>query len=195
MSEGDGVGPGVEACAREMSVAAGRSGRPQVRLRKTAGWTEARRQLFLDHLAATCNVTASATAAGLYWSGAYAWRRKDPEFAAQWQAALETGYARLEAMLVERAAGGGVAEPDGGAGAAGTVAVGDAEAAEPVTPDPAKMDTGLALSLLQMHRARMVRGTRGRTKPVQRASKKETVEAIVRQLRVLRRRLEAEEKK
>jgi hypothetical protein len=176
------VPPHPKDPAREATVTPGKNGRPQLRLRKREGWTKQRRKIFLDHLAATCNVTASATAAGLYWAGAYAWRRKDPEFAAQWQAALETGYARLEAMLVDRAAVG--------SGAPGDAEGVDAAGAPP--PDPSQMDVALALHLLRIHRGPLRGRPLGTGKKIQRANKKETVQAVLKLLRVLRRRLAAE---
>ena len=46
---------------------------------------------------------ASAAAAGVAVSTVYANRMRDAGFRADWQAALEQGYARLEAALIERA--------------------------------------------------------------------------------------------
>jgi len=54
------------------------------------------RGLFLDKLAETSNVTASAKAAGVSPSRAYKIRRVEPEFNAQWRAALVEGYEHLE---------------------------------------------------------------------------------------------------
>jgi hypothetical protein len=68
---------------------------------------KARREIFLGHLAATCNVTASAAAAGISFSAVYRCRMRDPEFREAWEQALEQGYARLEAALLLRATGGG----------------------------------------------------------------------------------------
>ncbi len=62
-----------------------------------------KRAIFFEHLAATCNVTASAEAAGVSFSAVYRCRMRDPGFREDWKAALEQGYARLEAALVERA--------------------------------------------------------------------------------------------
>jgi hypothetical protein len=54
------------------------------------------RTYFLQALAATSNVTASATEAGISPSRAYKARREHPHFAAQWRAALHEGYEHLE---------------------------------------------------------------------------------------------------
>lgn len=169
--------PGPE---RERSIRAGKNKRPQVRARRDAGWTKKARRSFLDHLAATCNVTASAAAAGLHWSGAYALRGRDPEFAEQWRAALETGYARLEAMLMQRAARGSDDEEPG-----------EGPGPDQPPPDPARMDTELALNLLRMHRAPL-NGSQRKASNRRSAGQKELVAALLKLLRVLRRRLEKE---
>ena len=64
------------------------------------------RTVFLEHLAATCNVQESTKAARVAVSTVYANRMRDAGFRADWDAALEQGYARLEAALIERAARG-----------------------------------------------------------------------------------------
>lgn len=61
------------------------------------------RKAFLDHLAMTSNVAASARAAGISSARAYALRRRNPGFHDQWQAALAEGFARLEAELLAEA--------------------------------------------------------------------------------------------
>lgn len=54
------------------------------------------RTYFLQALAATSNVTASAKEAGVSPSRAYKARREQPDFAAQWRDALHEGYEHLE---------------------------------------------------------------------------------------------------
>ena len=54
------------------------------------------RTYFLQKLAETSNVTASAAAAGVATSRAYKTRREDARFAAAWHAALVEGYQHLE---------------------------------------------------------------------------------------------------
>ncbi|MCY7271487.1 MAG: hypothetical protein LH485_05470 [Sphingomonas bacterium] len=68
-----------------------------------AWWSDEAEALFLNHLAASCNVAASAAAAGFSANTAYNHRRCDPAFARKWQAALDQGYARLEMELVRHA--------------------------------------------------------------------------------------------
>lgn len=60
-----------------------------------------RKEIFLEHLAATCNVTESAAEAGVAVSTVYANRMRDPEFRDDWMAAVQQGYARLEAEALE----------------------------------------------------------------------------------------------
>jgi hypothetical protein len=60
------------------------------------------RAAFLEKLAATSNVAASARAAGVNTSKAYADRRRDREFAREWRKALCEGYDNLEMELLAR---------------------------------------------------------------------------------------------
>jgi hypothetical protein len=64
---------------------------------------ETQRRLFIEVLGECCNVRHAAAVAGFAHSAAYKLRRVDRDFADAWQAALESGYARLEMALVERA--------------------------------------------------------------------------------------------
>lgn len=68
---------------------------------------------FLDTLAISSNVTHSAAAAGISLSRAYRLRRAEPEFARQWQAALDDGYLHLELELVRRLRDGDFKTDDG----------------------------------------------------------------------------------
>lgn len=65
-----------------------------------------RRETFLSHFAANCNVTAAANAAGVPVSTLYRWRRDDADFAEEWGQALAMGYQLLEARLVAHALAG-----------------------------------------------------------------------------------------
>ncbi len=64
-----------------------------------------RRQMdvFLDALAESSNVAASARAAGLAANAMYRERRRNAGFAARWHEALCEGFARLEAELLSEA--------------------------------------------------------------------------------------------
>ncbi len=65
-----------------------------------------RTKLFLDHLAERCNVNEALAVSGLASSSLYLKRRKCAKFRAAWDAALEQGYSRLEADLLDRALNG-----------------------------------------------------------------------------------------
>lgn len=71
------------------------------KLGNATGKTKQRR--FLEHLAATCNVTASAKAAGASVHPFYSLRQRDPAFAAAWKEAMAAGYDRLEEALLAKA--------------------------------------------------------------------------------------------
>jgi hypothetical protein len=81
-------------CAQAASRAANASGKRQ----SYAGWSKT----FLDSLAETSNVTASAKAAGIATSTAYEAKRTRPEFNRQWRRALCEGYELLEMELLNR---------------------------------------------------------------------------------------------
>ncbi|HYE58036.1 MAG TPA: hypothetical protein VD948_06005 [Rhodothermales bacterium] len=80
----------------------GRHGPQRVNTRG-ARWSDEAETIFLDHLAATANVSASAKACGFTTQALYARRRKDAAFERRWDAALAQGYAHIEALLVQRA--------------------------------------------------------------------------------------------
>lgn len=139
-------------------------------------WDIEMRAAFLDHLAATCNVRASANAVGGLGSTAYRMRRRDPEFAEAWQNALEAGYVALETMLVGRAMG------------ALKIAVGETE-----VPDVETMDPELALRVLGHHkRAVKVNAKQGGPR-LQRATEEEACDAILQKLKILKARIDAGE--
>ena len=71
------------------------------------------RSRFLDALATSSNVAHAAAAAGITLPHAYRLRRAEPEFARQWQAALEDGYLHLELELVRRLREGDFTTADG----------------------------------------------------------------------------------
>lgn len=71
--------------------------------RRKGGWTRRQIEAFFEHLAATCNVAASAAAARIDATAAYRWRRRDPVFARLWEQALDEGADRLEMLAMARA--------------------------------------------------------------------------------------------
>jgi hypothetical protein len=120
-------------------VRAAKDGKTQV-IRTRQFWTPRAEATFLEELASTANVTAAAQAAGFSTTAVYKRRMRDAGFAAAWAEAIEQGYARIEAMLIARAA--------------------DILAREPVVGDDTRANevaSALALNLLRLHRA-SVRG-------------------------------------
>ncbi|MEI9850614.1 MAG: hypothetical protein WDN24_06855 [Sphingomonas sp.] len=123
-------------------------------------WTRAMREAFLDTLGETCNVTLAATAAGVRKESVYLLRRKEPEFAEQWEKALVLGYQALETRMVGRAL------------------------------DPASepgLDVELSLRLLTRH-GNALKGIVPRTgTPPRRATREETDEAILKKIDMIER--------
>ena len=65
-------------------------------------FTDSRKQLYLDHFAATADLQSAADAAGVHMSTVYKHLRTDPVFAEGNEAALRRAYARLEAEAVRQ---------------------------------------------------------------------------------------------
>lgn len=150
-----------------------RCGRPSVQRQRGNNWTPAKRAVFLDHLAATCNVTRSCEAAGMRANGAYGLRRVDPGFAEQWRAALLTGYDRLEEALIQHAMRG----------------LSDVEHGEvPETP----FDPAVAMALIKMHENRKQGLKKAGGPAVRRATEEETDAAILKQLAAISKRADAD---
>jgi 3-hydroxyisobutyrate dehydrogenase-like beta-hydroxyacid dehydrogenase len=88
----------------EPAISAGKGRLLQVRRGGKGRQFSIKRQLiFLDHFAATCNVTMSAEAAGIDPTTAYRLRRRNEAFRQAWRLAQDQGYVALEADLVRRA--------------------------------------------------------------------------------------------
>lgn len=112
-------------------------------------WSDRSEAIFLDHLAATCNVAWAAAQAGFSTMTPYYHRRKDASFAQRWDAALDHGYARLEIELVRTATD--------------YLACVDIDPTTPIRP----MTVKEAILILGMHRRRGgENGVRGRFKAV-----------------------------
>lgn len=93
------TGYGCMTQKKKESVAARRAGMKQ----RKASFDAAARRVFLDHLAQTANVAASARMANVSTSRVYALRRKSDVFRSDWSAALAEGFARLEMELLAEA--------------------------------------------------------------------------------------------
>lgn len=77
--------------------------RVQVGRARAGQWTARTEKRFLMALEGSCNVKAACAEVGKAASSAYAHRERWPAFARAWDEALEVGYVRLEAALVEHA--------------------------------------------------------------------------------------------
>ena len=155
------------------------TGRHGTQLLTTRGhrWSDEAEELFLDHLAATANVTASARACGFTTEALYCRRRKDSAFLQRWDVALAQGYAHMEALLVQRAI----------------------EALEGFAPDPdtpiiiRDMTVKDALILLGHHRRTIEGGPRSRRDWARPKSLDEVRESILRKLEAIDRAHRAEQ--
>lgn len=130
---------------KETVTTPGNQRRIQVRKARADGFTDAKRQVFLDTLAMCCTVTAAAKAAGISTVTINYHRRRDPAFAQQEAEALAAGYVYLEAASLARAARGGHYEPG--------------EGAPDGTPGAEALDPELALHLLQLRQKGLGRRT------------------------------------
>jgi len=102
----------------------GTSAPKRVRKRGAPEWSKRRKARFLDHLAATCDVRASAAVVGVSPIHVYTLRRRDAAFAQAWSEALNLGYEMLETQLVGHAmAGGGSALVNGATDRTGPIDV------------------------------------------------------------------------
>ncbi len=160
----------------------GKAGRLQVRKAARGGWTPAKRAAFLEHLAATCNVAASARAVGMAPRGAHALKARDAVFAADWAAAIEAAYATLEARLLAYALGEAKGEAEA---EAARVADGDAE----TESRGAHFDPRVAVQALGFRRRDAAAGGRGPS--CKRATIAEVEAALVARLDAIARRGQA----
>lgn len=111
-------------------------------------WNDKRTALFLNHLAVTCNVTEALSVSGMSSSSLYRRRRECPAFRAAWDEALDEGYCRLEAELLNRAINGETQEVVNRNGEVVTIR---------------KKSDALGLALLKLHSVRVaaIRDLRG----------------------------------
>lgn len=137
---------------------------PQIIRSRGQRWSEEAEGRFLDTLAATCNISAAAEAAGFTRFTCYKRRRRDPAFAQRWDAALEQGATRIHALLLQRAI----------------------EALEGFEPDPdtsiPTMTVNEALAVLGAHRRTIEGGPRSRRQWARPRSLEEMRESILRKL-------------
>lgn len=91
----------AESAARERAMIRpnGRR-RLQTRRMRQVVFDEERQEIFLNHFAGCCDAREAAAVAGVDHSTVYKHRRKDPVFAAEFDAALDQSYARLRVEAV-----------------------------------------------------------------------------------------------
>lgn len=154
-------------------VSRGKTG-VQVRRRRRDGWTARKREIFLNHLRVTSNVAASARAAGMTEGSGHKLRARDPEFAAQWEAALREADTRLTGKLIVLAETGGKPLPE-------------REDGEPPEAPIEDFNADLALKILALNRQSQAGKKRGGPKP-RSASPEELLEAGVKLLGMMKRR-------
>jgi hypothetical protein len=90
----------MEASDAPRLIKPGNGRRLQLRKTRQLRFTDSRKDVFLAHFAGTCDLAASAEAAGVCASTVRNHRRKDPEFDSDCDSALEQGYKHLEEEAV-----------------------------------------------------------------------------------------------
>ncbi len=90
----------MEASDAPRLIKPGNGRRLQLRKTRKLRFTQAKKDIFLAHFAGTCDLAAAAEAAGVSVDTVRNHRRKDPEFNADCEAALEQGYRHLEEEAV-----------------------------------------------------------------------------------------------
>ena len=139
--------------------------------RKWVRWTQRMKAEFLDNLAGSCNVKASAEAIGVNVISVYALRRRDAEFALNWQIALASGYQLLETLVLGHVLSG---------------ASRDAGIETPHNAGTLDMDT--ALRLLSAHRNAAGKPSDTAGPPRRRSDMAETDAAILKKLSAIEKR-------
>lgn len=140
---------------------------PQVIRTTGQRWSEEAEERFLDTLAASCNVSVAAEAAGFTRFTCYKRRRRDPGFAKLWDAALEQGATRIRALLLQRA-----------------IEALEGFAPDPDTPIP-NMTVKEALAVLAAHDRRISGGPRSRREWARPRSLDEMRDSILRKLEAI----------
>ncbi len=132
--------PEAPACAGarllpDQIVRSSKTGHPCIARAGPGRWSAKAERAFLAELTASANVSAAARAAGFSTTAAYNRRKLWPAFAAEWDAALREGYARIETLLIHAATNALDPEPFS------------------VAPDAPTMTVAEAMNLLKLHRA------------------------------------------
>jgi hypothetical protein len=142
-------------------VLCGGKSRPVQRARsKARGFGVQKRRTFIAVLAATCNVKLAAQGCGIDVTTPYRVRRADTGFAADWEAALASGYERLEVEALRYALERlpGAIDPHGtGESEAARAAIADGVVSALAERRASDADLRFVLAILGRH-ARAVRG-------------------------------------
>lgn len=154
-----------------------------VQRRKKPRFNKARKQVFLEWFAATCNVRLAARQVGVSQATAYRNRMNDPDFAEAWDRALEQGYARLEAKLLEIQFEA-VKEP---------IEFDPAFDPETEFPDQKLVNPEIAIALLRQHRGSTGKGRATRSPAGRVATDEEVRLALAKRLRAFGVRVTAED--
>ena len=158
------AGPGKCRGPKGNIVRAGRGGPQRIESRGHR-WTDEAEEIFLDHLAASANVTTSAKACGFSREAIYGRKRRDPAFSERCRAALAQAHFRIELALVRRAE-----------------AALEGFAPDPDTPIPV-MTVGDAIAILKLHKAEALGGEGSRPGwPARPRSLDEVGESILRKI-------------
>jgi hypothetical protein len=157
-----GLQPGTAAAAASRPTVS--TGRRWVR------WTDLKKSKFLDHLAISGNVSASAALVGVPVSAVYTLRRRDAGFSRDWQTAIDSGYQLLETLVL------------------GHVLSGAARETGIATPDGTMLDMDAALRLLAAHRGAAGKRADKTGSPNGRGANADTDAAILRKLNAIEKR-------
>ena len=150
-------------------------------MRAGAGrWSRRAEGAFLATLAETANVRRAAEAAGVSATAVYARRLKHAEFAEAWEMALDTGKARLEAMLVEAAQRR--FDPD-------RLPIHEG----PIGDTEPQVSFGDALNIIKLKRTEPGRGPAGREQAPRIATPEEMEKSLIKRLKIFAARVQKED--
>lgn len=96
----------VATAGRKSGAVDAKGAAPRLQVGRPDQWTLEKQELFVARLAETANVSASLAETGMSHAGLYKLRKRSAAFRAAWDEALDLGYARIEAMLLDRALNG-----------------------------------------------------------------------------------------
>lgn len=154
----------------------GHGGAALVRAGPNARWGKRAEERFLATLAETANVRQAAAAAGVSTVAVYARRLKHTDFAEAWELALDTGKAKLEAMLVEAAQRR--FDPD----------------ALPISENEPQVSVGEALHIVKLKRSEPGRGpANGGGRQPYIATPEEVEQALIKRLKIFAKRVEQQD--